>query len=198
MEKNISLFSYVEFCLWNAVDDASNFQRNLSTGEVEVQGNTIYHKTEYRERRRHYSFFTVNVPVQNYDTSRDAFLGAGNGNAFPQAVRRKRCSNSIASGWYPIAAHQIDLTLAPGEERKFVFMLGYCENPADDKWEAPGIINKAPAKALIERFNTTEKAMEAFAALRITGKHCLHASAFPVEMSILTAWQISGISISAW
>ena len=166
MEKNISLFSYVEFCLWNAVDDASNFQRNLSTGEVEVQGNTIYHKTEYRERRRHYSFFTVNVPVQNYDTSRDAFLGAGNGNAFPQTVRRKRCSNSIASGWYPIAAHQIDLTLAPGEERKFVFMLGYCENPADDKWEAPGIINKAPAKALIERFNTTEKAMEAFAALQ--------------------------------
>ena len=165
-EKNISLFSYVEFCLWDAVDDSSNFQRNLSTGEVEVQGSTIYHKTEYRERRRHYSFFTVNVPVQNYDTSRDAFLGAGNGNAFPQAVRRKRCSNSVASGWYPIAAHQIDVTLLPGEEKEFVFMLGYCENPADEKWESPGVINKAPAKALIERFNTTEKAMEAFETLK--------------------------------
>ena len=123
-EKNISLFSYVEFCLWDAVDDGSNFQRNLSTGEVEVQGSTIYHKTEYRERRRHYSFFTVNVPVQNYDTSRDAFLGEGNGNAFPQAVRRKRCGNSVASGWYPIAAHQIDFTMLPGEEKEFVFMLG--------------------------------------------------------------------------
>ena len=164
-EKNISLFSYVEFCLWNAVDDGSNFQRNLSIGEVEVQGSTIYHKTEYRERRRHYSFFTVNTPVHNFDTSRDAFLGAGNGNAFPEAVRKKKCSNSIASGWYPIAAHQIDIKLAPGEEKEFVFVLGYCENPADDKWEAPGIINKTPAKALIERFNTMDKAMAAFAKL---------------------------------
>ena len=164
-EKNISLFSYVEFCLWNAVDDGSNFQRNLSIGEVEVQGSTIYHKTEYRERRRHYSFFTVNTPVHNFDTSRDAFLGAGNGNAFPEAVRKKKCSNSIASGWYPIAAHQIDIKLVPGEEKEFVFVLGYCENPADDKWEAPGIINKTPAKALIERFNTMDKAMAAFAKL---------------------------------
>ena len=164
--KNVSLFSYVEFCLWNAVDDSTNFQRNLSIGEVEVHGSTIYHKTEYRERRRHYSFFTVNAPVQNFDTSRDEFLGAGNGNAFPEAVRRKKCSNSIASGWYPIAAHQIDLTLAPGEEKTFVFMLGYCENPADNKWEAPNVIRKAPAKALIERFDTAEKAMAAFAELK--------------------------------
>ena len=164
--KNVSLFSYVEFCLWNAVDDSTNFQRNLSIGEVEVHGSTIYHKTEYRERRRHYSFFTVNAPVQNFDTSRDEFLGAGNGNAFPEAVRRKKCSNSIASGWYPIAAHQIDLTLAPGEEKTFVFMLGYCGNPADNKWEAPNVIRKAPAKALIERFDTAEKAMAAFAELK--------------------------------
>ena len=167
VEKNVSLFSYVEFCLWNAVDDSTNFQRNLSIGEVEVHGSTIYHKTEYRERRRHYSFFTVNAPVQNFDTSRDEFLGAGNGNAFPDAVRKKKCSNSIASGWYPIAAHQIDLTLAPGEEKTFVFMLGYCENPADNKWEAPNVIRKAPAKALIERFDTAEKAMAAFAELKI-------------------------------
>ena len=164
--KNVSLFSYVEFCLWNAVDDSTNFQRNLSIGEVEVHGSTIYHKTEYRERRRHYSFFTVNAPVQNFDTSRDEFLGAGNGNAFPEAVRKKKCNNSIASGWYPIAAHQIDLTLAPGEEKTFVFMLGYCENPADNKWEAPNVIRKAPAKALIERFDTAEKAMAAFAELK--------------------------------
>lgn len=114
---------------------------------MEVQGSTIYHKTEYRERRRHYSFFTVNTPVHNFDTSRDAFLGAGNGNAFPEAVRKKKCSNSIASGWYPIAAHQIDIKLVPGEEKEFVFVLGYCENPADDKWEAPGIINKTPGKS---------------------------------------------------
>lgn len=86
--KTFSLFSYVEFCLWNAVDDSTNFQRNLSIGEVELEGSTIYHKTEYRERRRHYSFFSVNSPVDGFDTSRDVFLGMNNGNAFPAAVKK--------------------------------------------------------------------------------------------------------------
>lgn len=164
-EKNISLFSYVEFCLWNAVDDMNNFQRNLSIGEVEIEGSTIYHKTEYRERRKHYSFFSVNTPVDGYDTSRDIFLGYNNGNAFPDAVKEAKCRGSVASGWYPIASHQINLTLAPGEEKDFVFILGYCENPEDQKWEAPGVIRKDGAHELLNRFATTQQVVEAFAQL---------------------------------
>ncbi|MEQ2370395.1 hypothetical protein WMO28_05430 [Blautia sp. CLA-JM-H16] len=110
-EKSFSLFSYVEFCLWNAMDDMTNFQRNLSIGEVEIEDSTIYHKTEYRERRNHYSFFTVNTSVDGFDTSRDDFLGAYNSNAIPDAVRECKCHNSIASGWYPAAVHQINLWL---------------------------------------------------------------------------------------
>ena len=53
---SLKLFSLVEFCLWNAFDDMTNFQRNFNTGEVEVEGGVIYHKTEYRERRNHYAF----------------------------------------------------------------------------------------------------------------------------------------------
>ena len=103
-EKQISLFSYVEFCLWNAMDDMTNYQRNLSIGEVEIHGSTIYHKTEYRERRNHYSFFTVNAPVDGFDTSRDDFLGLGRGNNNPIAVEEGKSRNSVASGWYPIAS----------------------------------------------------------------------------------------------
>ncbi len=110
-EKSFSLFSYVEFCLWNAMDDMTNFQRNLSIGEVEIEDSTIYHKTEYRERRNHYSFFTVNTSVDGFDPSRDDFLGAYNSNAIPDAVRKCKCHNSIASGWYPAAVHQINLWL---------------------------------------------------------------------------------------
>ena len=110
-EKSFSLFSYVEFCLWNAMDDMTNFQRNLSIGEVEIEDSTIYHKTEYRERRNHYSFFTVNTSVDGFDTSRDDFLGAYNSNAIPDAVRECKCHNSIASGWYPATVHQINLWL---------------------------------------------------------------------------------------
>ena len=123
--KELDLFSYVEFCLWDAVDDSSNFQRNYSTGEVEVEGSVIYHKTEYRERRNHYAVFWANCPVDSFDTTRDAFCGVYGGPADPQAVRAGHCSGSIAHGWAPVGALHIHLSLAPGESRSILFGLGY-------------------------------------------------------------------------
>ena len=163
--RNISLFSYVEWCLWNADDDSRNFQRNLSTGEVEVVGSTIYHKTEYRERRNHYAIYSVNTKVDGFDTSRDAFLGAYRGANNPEVVENGKATNSMASGWYPIASHQINVALAPGETKSFVFVLGYIENPEDQKWEAPGIINKKPADAMLAKYQTDADVDKAFAAL---------------------------------
>ena len=163
--KNISLFSYVEWCLWNADDDSRNFQRNLSTGEVEVVGSTIYHKTEYRERRNHYAVYSVNTKIDGFDTSRDAFLGAYRGANNPEVVANGKATNSMASGWYPIASHQINVSLAPGETKSFVFVLGYIENPEDQKWEAPGIINKKPADAMLAKYQTDADVEKAFDAL---------------------------------
>ena len=164
--KNISLFSYVEWCLWNADDDSRNFQRNLSTGEVEVIGSTIYHKTEYRERRNHYAVYSVNAPVDGFDTSRDEFLGAYRGADKPIAVEEDACRNSMASGWSPIASHQLKITLAPGETKSFVFVLGYVENPEDDKWESAGIINKKPANAMLAKYQTDADVDKAFSELQ--------------------------------
>ncbi|MBD5513153.1 MAG: glycosyl transferase [Lachnospiraceae bacterium] len=163
--KSISLFSYVEWCLWNADDDSRNFQRNLSTGEVEVIGSTIYHKTEYRERRNHYAVYSVNTPVDGFDTSRDAFLGAYRGAANPEVVENGKATNSIARGWSPIASHQINVTLAPGESKSYVFVLGYIENPEDDKWESHNVINKKPANAMLAKYQTDADVDKAFAAL---------------------------------
>jgi cellobiose phosphorylase len=155
--KTLKLFSYVEFCLWNAYDDMTNFQRNLSTGEVEVDGSTIYHKTEYRERRNHFSFYSVNAPVVGFDTDRERFMGLYNGMHEPRAVSAGSSGNSIASGWAPIASHCIEVALAPNEEKTFVFVLGYVENPPSEKWERPGVVNKVRARRLIERFSTAER-----------------------------------------
>ena len=164
-KKSISLFSYVEWCLWNADDDSRNFQRNLSTGEVEVTGSAIYHKTEYRERRNHYAVYSVNAPVDGFDTSRDAFLGEYRGAANPEVVEKGQATNSVAHGWSPIASHQINITLKPGESKTFVFVLGYVENPEDQKWEAHGIINKKPAEAMLARYQTDADVDKAFAGL---------------------------------
>ena len=164
-DKTFSVFSYVEWCLWNADDDMKNFQRNLSIGEVEIVDSTIFHKTEYRERRNHYAVYSVNAPISGFDTSRDAFLGAYRGADKPEAVEKGACTNSIASGWSPIASHQLDITLAPGESKTYIFVLGYIENPTEDKWEAHNIINKKPAWEMLKRYETIEAVDKAFAEL---------------------------------
>ena len=164
-KKELKLFSYVEWCLWNADDDMKNFQRNFSTGEVEVIDSTIYHKTEYRERRNHYAVYSVNAPINGFETSRDAFLGAYRDNSNPEVVEKGQCGNSIAHGWSPVAVHQINVSLAPGETRSFVFVLGYCENPVEEKWESKGIINKKPAKEMLAKYQTDADVDKAFGKL---------------------------------
>ncbi|WP_062077027.1 GH36-type glycosyl hydrolase domain-containing protein [Demequina globuliformis] len=164
--KSVSLFSFVEFCLWNAEDDQTNYQRNLSIGEVEVDGSAIYHVTEYRERREHYAVYGVNAPVDGFDTDRDTFLGFGNGFHEAAVPHAGISGDSIASGWYPVASHHLKADLAPGESKQYVFTLGYLENDRDDKWEAPGVVNKAGGRALLDRFATSEAADAEFARLQ--------------------------------
>ena len=163
--KTISLFPYVEFCLWDAMDDASNFQRNYSTGEVEVVGSAIYHKTEYRERRDHYAVFWSNRQPDGFDTRRDAFIGLYGSPARPEAVFGVGCTGSVAHGWQPVAAQQFNLTLAPAEGVSLIFGLGYIENPEDEKWEAPGVINKEKARAMMARYQNPEAFDAALSAL---------------------------------
>ncbi len=166
--KHLKIFSFEEWCLWNAATDMENFQRNFSTGEVEIeqQTSTIYHKTEYRERRNHYAFYHVNTPIQGFDTDRESFVGLYNEYSAPQAVVEGKPRNSVAHGWSPVASHYIEVDLKPGEKRDLIFLLGYIENEQDKKWESKKVINKEKAHALMDRFATREQVDKAFAELK--------------------------------
>ena len=175
--KRFKLWSFAEWCLWNAATDMENFQRNFSTGEVEVDGSVIYHKTEYKERRNHYAFYSVNASVDGFDTDRETFIGLYNEFRDPQNVLAGVASNSIAHGWSPVASHYIEVELAPGESRDYIFLLGYVENEQEEKFVSeaePGllhsgsspIINKAKAKAMIASLDTTAKVDAAFSELK--------------------------------
>jgi cellobiose phosphorylase len=179
--KKVSLFSFVEFCLWNAEDDQTNYQRNLSIGEVEVEDGAIYHKTEYRERRDHYAVYGVNAPIAGFDTDRDRFLGPQNGFAEAAVPLAGKSQNSVASGWYPIGSHRLEVELAPGESKAFTFTLGYLENPQDQKWASKGVVNKTGAKELLARFDSTEKTDAEFAKLNaywdgLLGSYTVHST----------------------
>lgn len=177
--KKVSLVSYVEWCLYNALDDTTNFQRNFSTGEVEVEGGAIYHKTEYRERRNHFAFYSVNTQPDGFDTDRETFLGLHNGYDNPETVLSGKSGNSVADGWSPIASHRMNVELAPGASRTFIFVLGYVEMDEAKKFAgengcAPAsknllqtnpkmrVINKEKALELQNKFATSEKVMKAF------------------------------------
>jgi len=168
--KKVTLFSFQEWCLWNAEDDMNNLQRNFSTGEVEVvsgaEDTVIYHKTEYKERRNHYAFSSVNAPTMGFDTDRESFLGLYNGFDDPRAVRTGKPGNTVAHGWSPIASHCLEPILAPGESANYIFLLGYVEMKEEEKWESKGVINKEKARQMIARFSTGEKVDKAFEELR--------------------------------
>ena len=199
--KTLKLFSYAEWCLWNAATDGENFQRNLSTGEVEIEQTAaftaIYHKTEYKERRNHYAYYAVNCPVNGYDTDRESFVGLYNELSEPQAVLDGHSTDSLAHGWSPVASHFIEVALAPGESRNFIFVLGYEENPQEEKFENQKskienlksslgekdhhIINKVRAHEVIHRFATVEAVDAAFAELNalwdeLLSKFCLEST----------------------
>jgi len=163
--KRVTAYGAVEWCLWNAVDDAANFQRNLNIGEVEIEGNTVYHKTEYRERRDHYAYYGVNAPIAGFDTDRDAFLGQFGSWLSPAAVAAGESRMSVAHGWSPIAALRLFLELAPGEEKTYVFALGYGRNPRDQKFIAPGVIRKDDALRVLGKYADPAAARGALAGL---------------------------------
>ncbi|WP_055096949.1 GH36-type glycosyl hydrolase domain-containing protein [Gabonia massiliensis] len=164
--KKVQFFSFVEWCLWNAQTDMENFQRNLSIGEVEIEGSVIYHKTEYRERRNHYAYYSVNVPMDGFDTDRESFLGLYNGFDEPEVVLQGKARNSVAHGWSPIASHCIEVELQPGESKDLIFVLGYVENDINEKWEKKKIINKTKAKDTIKRFQSVEDVDKAWFDLK--------------------------------
>ncbi len=155
-KKTFKFFSFVEWCLWNASDDGENFQRNFNVGEVDIEGSTIFHKTEYKERRDHFAFYTVNAPIDGFDTDRDSFIGLYNDFGNPQVVEAGKASNSVADGWSPVASHCIEVTLEAGETKDFVFLLGYVEN-GKDKWTADGKMNKSKAYDMMKAFDTSAK-----------------------------------------
>jgi cellobiose phosphorylase len=165
----LSVFSAIEFCLWDAQDDSSNFQRNFSIGEVEIEDGVIYHKTEYRERRNHFAYFACSETLSGFDTEREAFLGPYRGWDNPAAVDRGASRNSVAHGWAPVGSHHVRISLEPGESRQVLFVLGYQENLPKEKFDPPDflIINKKTVKPTIARYLSPADALAAFEKLRL-------------------------------
>ena len=174
-KKQIRLWGFVEWCLWDAQDDMTNFQRNYSTGQVEVENGHIIHKTEYRERRDHYAYFSSNAEISGFDTSRDSFVGVHNGLNNPKAISNGECTNSIAYGWLPIGVQQIDITLDPGETKTVNFILGYAENSKNNKFNEEGTVIKDKFYDVLNKYSDDTNVLAEFNNHKNSWKELLSA-----------------------
>ena len=171
----LSLFTAIEFCLWNALEDATNYQRNLNIGEVTVDAGVIVHKTEYRERRNHFATFSCSEPLAGFETSRDAFLGPYRGWSNPLVVESGATSDSIAVGGSPVGVHHVRLALRPGETKRILFLLGYHEDDSKETGTSPAAPEVGVARREFERYLQPDAVDEAIDHLRAHWEHQLSA-----------------------
>jgi len=138
--RNIRLFTYLEFCLWQAEMDMTDFQYTLNIASAVREGNIIFHQTGYAPKAKRFglAFFGCNKNTLGYDCDRERFLGPYRSEANPLAVKKGVSFNSFASGGNPIASFSCEINLKPGETKDVVFLLGV----AGRKTEAKAIYNK--------------------------------------------------------
>ncbi len=146
-ERSLSTFSFVEFCLWDALNDMTDYQYNLNIGETEVEDSMIYHLSRFRVEKSYFGYFHCNRDISGFETQRQDFLGLYGDLSSPRAVSEGKMNNSIACGWAPVGSHKVDITLKSGESKVIVFVLGYSE----DRKDAKRAVAKFATKELVEK-----------------------------------------------
>ena len=132
--RRLSVFSYLEFSFHHVDIDNQNFQMSLYASGSSYQDGIIEYDFFYEPWTYHY--FTANFEPDSYDGLRDRFLGPYRTESNPIAVEKGHCSNSSELGGNHCAALHKALTLAPGEEKRLIFMLGVGDRANGGKMRA--------------------------------------------------------------
>jgi cellobiose phosphorylase len=148
--RNLKAISFVEFCLWDALNDMTDFQYNLNIAEMEVdkKTNTLFHLSRYRVYQDHYAFFSVNKKMESFDTEREQFLGPYGSLEKPASVAAGKGKSTIASDWAPVGSHQVKLSLKPGETQTLIYVLGFGSKKGDrakqiEQYKKPEVVQAA-------------------------------------------------------
>lgn len=163
--RDLSLFTYCEFAgNWALGQDTVNIQYTAYTvkcdwveGMLRVACNDNVpadpeHFTNGDQGRWTWMALT-GADVTAYDSDRELFIGPYRTYANPLVVEQGRMSNSLAMGDNACGGQQADLTLAPGETREILVMLGV------GKAEVEGVSARA-------EFGTAERAEKELQKLR--------------------------------
>ncbi|MGB4006662.1 MAG: N,N'-diacetylchitobiose phosphorylase, partial [Halanaerobiales bacterium] len=122
--RELSVFSFGEFCFWNIEQDLKNFQYILYTCRMDYTDDIIDYSLLFAGGEEPKAFMASTLPVSGFDTDRDLFIGNYHHEGNPVAVERGQCFNSIAIGGNPCAVLHNKLSLNPGEKKWLLFIVG--------------------------------------------------------------------------
>ncbi len=124
--RDISLFTYAEFCMWQAVMDMTDFQYTLNIARTRREGSVIYHLTGCTPKigDNRFAYLASSEDACGWDGDREAFIGPYRSESDPIAVERGQSFNSDAKGGNPIGSLWNRIRLKKGESRTIIFILG--------------------------------------------------------------------------
>ena len=147
--RDLSLFSYLEFSFHSINIDNQNFQMSLYCAGSSYKDGIIEEDLFYEPDG--YQYFTANFEPDGFDCMRDKFLGMYHTEDNPVAVINGKCSGSFEKGGNHCGSLQKNIVLQPGEEKRFIFMLGEG--------------NREAGKVMREKYSNFENVDRAFAEL---------------------------------
>lgn len=124
--RELDIFSYLEFCLWQAISDSTDFQYTLNIANCICEDGIIYHLTNYypKVHASPLAYFAASRKPSGFDCDREKFIGPYHSESNPLAVEQGSSFNSIARGGNPIGSLSFDLKLGVNEEQSIVFVFG--------------------------------------------------------------------------
>ncbi len=149
--KKLQVFSYAEFCFWDAIMDQQNVDWVQQINQGRYDDGIITWYPHYISNNA--SFFATGAKVSSFDTNLETFIGKYRSEANPAAVEQGACSNSISLRTNGVGAFCNELELAGGQAEEIVFILGYAEDRTTIRKDIEAYLDPGEARKALERLN---------------------------------------------
>ncbi len=150
--KKLQIFSYTEFCFWDAIKDQQNVDwvQQINQGRYN-DGIITWYPHHVNDAA---SFFATGARVSSFDTNLESFIGRYRSEANPIAVEQGACSDSISYRTNGVGAFCNEIELKPGESKELVYILGFAENRETIRKDIQQYLEPAEANAALKRLSS--------------------------------------------
>jgi len=124
--RKLRTFSYVEFSFRDALGDQLNLDWCQHILEARVKDGIITSKTRFAPTT---NYFASSMKPAGFETDREVFIGRWRDLSNPEMVEKGKPTNTQAARGNNIGSLCHNLTLAPGQEKEIVFLMGVTDQP---------------------------------------------------------------------